>query len=185
MRNIVRYIARVYRRKKLIITTTTGFFRNFTQLEVVHNLMPEMETVYVFGCSDGCEAYSLAMFYKEKKPSANFNISAYYLDQSCIDHAIKAIYRGMQLDYYGDGSIFNEPWLKYFRNLGDGAFSVETSIREHCSFAKGDILNDAFMNSLEPVAMVFCQNVLIHLTKRQNQKALELLYRLIKPVPCW
>jgi chemotaxis methyl-accepting protein methylase len=163
------------------MSTTTGFFRNDLQTEVLLRLKPALETVYVFGCSDGCEVYSLAIWCHLAAPAPKVQITGFDIDRACLAQAQAAVYTAAQLDYYNSGKPLCSRKASFFDVSTPGCFLVNKTITQHCAFRHGDVLDARFVAALPPADAVLCQNVLVHLAEEDNRRALENLCRLLGP----
>jgi chemotaxis protein methyltransferase CheR len=141
--------------------------------------VPDAKRVYVFGCSDGCEAYSLAIHFRSHNMNATPSIMGFDINKDCIQKAKIATYQDRQLDYYGTGRASTGPRAEFFLPAGGDAYRVADSIAETCDFAMGDVLDSTFMSALPRADLVLCQNVLIHLTADQNRTAVNNLRPLV------
>jgi SAM-dependent methyltransferase len=168
-----------FTKNRLKVSTTTAFFRNDVQMETIIRLMPKPKLVYVFGCSDGCESYSFAIHLRLKGITPPPKIRGYDINEECIRRAQGAVYERQQMDYYGTGENLNGPKMQFFQSIDGQKFRVDESIASTCEFQLGSVLDEAFMAQLPPADLVFCQNVLIHLTPEQNRIALRLLQGLV------
>ena len=163
------------------MSTTTGFFRNEPQLSVVTSIRPKPLKIFVFGCSDGCEAYSIAMAYKDLNPATPLKISGWDIEEPCIQRARAAVYKQEQLDYYRTNAPEIRAKQRYFESSGAGAFKVKSEITGMCSFEIGSILDAGFMAGVGTADIVFCQNVLVHLPGEAKAQAVENLCKTVRP----
>lgn len=181
LRKLYGHARKILTRNRLKVSTTTGFFRNDAQMETLIRLRPAPKTIYIFGCSDGCEAYSFAMQFRLHGVVPPPRILGFDINEDCIRHAQAAIYERRQLDYYGTGENLPTEKAKFFQPVGGDRFRVDESITRTCTFSLGSVLDEAAMAQLPPADLVLCQNVLIHLPPEQNRLALDLLKRLVAP----
>ena len=166
-------------KNRLRVSTTTGFFRNDIQMETILRLMPKPKAAYVFGCSDGCESYSFAIHLRLNNVTPPPTIRGFDINEECILRARQATYERKQMDYYGTGENLNGPKAQFFKSIDGNTFRVDESISSTCEFQLGSVLDEAFMSQLPAADLVFCQNVLIHLSPEQNRIALLNLKRLV------
>lgn len=164
----------------LKISTTTGFFRNAIQIDTVTELISKPKSIYVFGCSEGCEAYSLAIHYYNKFNYIDYKLTGYDINANCIDVASKGTYDINQIDYYKSENLAIDGALKCLNKTKSGAYQVIDEIHRVCHFKFGNILDTDFMANLEPSDVILCQNVLIHLPYKQNVVAMTNLSKLLK-----
>jgi hypothetical protein len=168
VRTFLNLPTRIARRNRLKMSTTTGFFRNPNQLEIIYNHVPAPKRVYVFASSNGCEVYSMAMFYASRNADKCPRFLGFDIEPACVKTARNGVYHSREVDYYGDGRAFIDPYRRYLGNLGCDTWRVERTIMDR-----------GFIQSLGPADIVCCQNVLIHMSESDNLLALSLLCRLL------
>ena len=181
---IFSFFKSIYRRKNLLMSTTTAFLRNIVQLNTIYDLANSPQRIYVFACSQGCEAYSLAMIYHKKNPDSIPHIFGFDIDRECLKKAEIGIYSAKDLLYGSnrhDETTVTRFLSKYLVLQDDGNYRVVESIQSQCSFAFGSILDPQFTQTLDKADIVFCQNVLIHMTEAENKDAIELLANTVRP----
>jgi len=166
-------------RNRLRVSTTTGFFRNDVQMETIIRLVPQPKTIYVFGCSDGCESYSFAIHLRLHNVTPPPRIIGFDINEECILKARRGIYQRNQMDYYGTGENLAGPKTQFFNRADGTKVRVDDSIASTCEFNLGSVLDEAFMAQLPKADIVLCQNVLIHLSPEQNRIALHNLKKLV------
>lgn len=168
-------------RDRLQISTTTGFFRNDRQMATLLALAPQPKVIYFFGCSDGCEPYTFAIHLKLADPACTPSIRGLDINEACIEKARLAVYDNKQMDYYRTGQALTAEQAQFFEKAGAGTFRVKNEITRLCDFEVGSVLDGEAMAKLPPGDLVFCQNVLVHLSAEQNVVALQNLKALLKP----
>jgi chemotaxis methyl-accepting protein methylase len=173
------YIADILSRNNLKMSTTTGFFRNEAQIETLIQLKPAPRTVYVFGSSDGCEAYSLAIAYRLKNINLDLKIWGFEIDETCLERAKVALYDEAQIDYYKGNSVLASSKGRFFTMIEPNIFQVAGAITQLCKFIQGSVLDEAFISTLRSADIVLCQNVFVHMTEQQNYEGIRNLKRLL------
>lgn len=173
------HIRQFVARNRLRVSTTTGFFRNDRQMETILCLFPRPKTIYFFGCSDGCEPYAFAIHLKLSDPSVEPDILGFDINEGCIAKARAAVYANNQLDYYRTGTALTGPKAQFFRRANGNKFQLDAQIARVCKFKLGSVLDEEFISKLPPADLVFCQNVLDHLSPKQNRIALRNLRGLL------
>jgi chemotaxis methyl-accepting protein methylase len=148
---------------------------------VVTALRPKPDKILVFACSDGCESYSIAMAYQRSDPATKPRIQGYDIEDRCVEHARRGVYERSQLDYYRNGQPAVAANQRFFEKVEGGACQVKTEIAALCEFNKGSILDAQFMAGLGRADVVFCQNVLVHLSDEDKIAALENLLKVTRP----
>jgi chemotaxis protein methyltransferase WspC len=127
-------------------------------------------------CSSGEEPYSMAMALLD----AGFPISRCRID--AIDISAQAL-RNAQCAVYGKNS-FRGADLKfrdrYFTATTRG-FRLIDAARQQVSFQQGNLLADEFMPGVEFYDIIFCRNLLIYFDRATQDRAVQVLQRLLKP----
>jgi len=181
---ILLHITNYFKRNKLRMSTTTAFFRNINQLNTIYELMPTPKKIFVFGCSSGSEVYTLAMFYNKKNANITPQIVGFDIDEHCLEKARRGIYSFEDLLYANnrpDESTAREVLEEYIVPRDDGQYRIVEKVRTQCGFNIGSVLDPNFIRNLDKVDIVFCQNVLIHMTEKENSRAIELLKSTVRP----
>ncbi|HEX6882429.1 MAG TPA: chemotaxis protein CheB [Planctomycetota bacterium] len=170
-----------------ILINVTGFFRDplaFKTLgtRVIPKLLEgrsrhDPVRVWVAGCANGEEAYSLAMLLAEAMPSRGgplpVHLFATDINPACIQKARAGVFskeavRGLSSDR-----------LRRFFVPADGGFHVSRAIRDMCVFAVHNLLSDPPFSGLD---LVSCRNLLIYLEPAAQKRVIALLHYALKPV---
>lgn len=173
-------LGRVFRRRMRQMSTTTGFFRNEAQMELILKLLPDARSAYVFGASAGCEAYTLALHFIRGVPGTRLSIAAFDIDDACLARAREAVYTAKEVDYYQSGKRLDDRWRPYFISEASGGYRIRPDVQQMCAFRHGSVLDGALISSLPSADLVLCQNVLIHMSPPDDAQAMRNLAALVK-----
>ena len=113
--------------------------------------------IWSAGCSNGPEAYSLAMLLAEHAPHSGFKILASDLDDLVLRRAKAG-------GPYGPGLVANVPkWLlaKYFTDTQEG-WTVSETLRRRVDFKMIDLLRPPVQRGFD---LIVCRNVVIYFSE--------------------
>lgn len=159
-----------------VLINVTSFFRDPEAFDVIkRKTLPEIVTgksdgdiirIWVPGCSNGEEVYSLAIILREIMESTGKHLKVQIfgtdIDGNTIDYARKRTYPESISE-----NIPPELLEKYFTQT-EGKYLVKNEIRKMAIFAVHDVLKDPPFANLD---MISCRNLLIYL-KSDAQKIL-------------
>ena len=171
-----------------LLINVTSFFRDpdvFDELE--RTAIPKMLEgrppglplrIWVPGCSDGQEAYSLAITFYEKldQQDGKLRFPVQIFGSDIDESAIVAARRGQ----FPESSIAELPTLRkerYFNKVG-GGYQVSKFIRDMCVFAVQDIIRDPPFSRLD---LISCRNLLIYFNTTLQKKVLRLMHHALQP----
>lgn len=155
-------------------STTTEFFRNLPQLKTLQKLLPRPEVIYVFGCANGAEVFSMAMVWPHVP---DLKIFGFDLEESQIEVAKAGVFTKKEVCYYGKD--LPEEFKRWFSER-NGSFEVSPEIRDRCTFQVANLF-DPFVLTLPEANVVTCQNLLIHLPRDLQNRAVQNLHPLTEP----
>ena len=153
-----------------LLIGVTSFFRDRSAFRVLKESVieplisregDEAVRIWVAGCSNGMEAYSIAMLMDStsQEDQRNFTIFATDISRSALAKASKGIYTKKQF------STVPEEYRTYFDEK-DGYWRIKRSIRSHMVFSYHDVLSDPPFANMD---LVSCRNMMIYLKpKAQN-----------------
>jgi two-component system, chemotaxis family, CheB/CheR fusion protein len=164
-----------------LLIPVTSFFRDAKIFEdLCKQILPELIRnkssdknlrIWVAGCSNGKEAYSIAMCLHEYLGDtlASYNIQIFATDISvaAIEKARAGIY-----DEAGLYGLSTSRIQRYFIK-NNGNYYVKKAIRDMCIFAAHNFLKDP---PFAKVDLVSCRNVLIYLEPFLQKKALTVFH---------
>ena len=169
-----------------ILLSVTSFFRepqSFRALKSViyPRILKNRSThapirIWVPGCSTGEEAYSHAMnlveFLGKQASQISFQIFATDVNPAVIETARVGLYPKKI-----KAEISPERLRRFFRETKDG-YSISPSIRERCTFAAQNLVQDPpFMN----LDLVSCRNLLIYLGPALQERAMQIFQYALRP----
>jgi len=168
-----------------LLISVTSFFRNPEVFEALkEQIFPELlrhrdndETVrvWVYGCSTGEEAYSIAMAFIEFCRSRNIDVPiqifATDLNETAIERARAGIYSKAATD-------LSPERLHRFFTAVDGRYQINKTIRDVCVFAKQNLITDPPFSHMD---LVSCRNVLIYLESVIQRKIIPMFHYALKP----
>lgn len=132
--------------------------------------------VWVPGCSNGEEAYSIAILVQEcintvKRP-LNVQIFGTDIDEAAINRARAGIYSA------DIAAVVSPTRLRRFFTKNNGTYGVNKNIRKTVIFACQDIIKDPPFTNLD---LLCCRNLLIYLDTTLQNKLLPLFHYCLKP----
>jgi chemotaxis protein methyltransferase WspC len=125
-------------------------------------------------CSTGEEPYSMAMALLDAGfPSERFNIDAVDISTRVIAQAERGIYgrnsfRGKDLGFRS----------RYFEAVECG-YALSETVRRRVRFQHGNMLAAGWLPGVHPYDVIFCRNVLIYFDRPTQDRAVEVLSRLL------
>jgi chemotaxis protein methyltransferase CheR len=155
-------------------STATKFFRNLEQLSALDGPLAGLTAGRRFrglvaGCSEGCEAYSLAGHLALSRPNLDFIIDACDISEDALATAMAGRY-GRQ---HGLGDTSNprkrDLEARLFTRSGD-IWEVADDIRSRVHFESADVLSPGF-SRYRGYDCMFGQNFLIHMNDSDAAQA--------------
>src|SRR6266567_5512655 len=169
-----------------LLISVTSFFRNpeaFDALnkEVFPKLLQQHETdeplrIWVYGCSTGEEAYSIAMsfleFAGERGSQIPIQIYATDLNGAAIDRARPGLYSKSHVHH-----LWPER-LRHFFVETEAGYRVSKAIREMCIFARQNLMTDPPFSRMD---LISCRNVLIYMEPVLQRRIIPMFHYALKP----
>lgn len=173
---------------ELITINETYFFRTEQQFEVLEQvLLPEIiraheeqgvanPTIKIWSAaaSSGEEAYTIAIVIAEKikplYPNVKFQIIGTDINNAVLETARRGVYKE-----YSVRNVSPELLKKYFTRE-DNNYYLNPEIRSSVSFSNFNLFDQAAMNSMRDMDIIFCCNVLIYFDVVSKKKVIENLY---------
>ena len=165
--------------KGYITINVTEFYRDpvqYKQLQtsVLPELLKQSPSLQVWsaGCSDGSEAYTLAMMLTESALCKDFRILATDLDQNILRQAAEG-------GPYHQNEIKSVPpsmLSKYF-TVNDGKYWIVDSLKRKIIFRPQNLLKDKFEKNLD---LIVCRNVTIYFTEEAKRHLEERFHESLK-----
>lgn len=163
------------------LVTATGFFR-LTELydglanpiiTSLHNDMKNDSAIQVLsaGCSDGREAYSVAMSLKrlidKNRFSHSFSVKAVDINKNMIEIGRKGQYQLRR-----DELAKIEDYQEFFEKKDERTVSVKTEIKRRVTFQSADIMQPGLLKNFD---LIICANLLLYYKKEIRIKILDIL----------
>jgi chemotaxis protein methyltransferase WspC len=167
-----------------VVVPETWFFRDQRPFEAFKRMVQEEWLPQCKGqalrilsapCSTGEEAYSIAMILHELAlPATQVQLDAVDISPRNLARAQRAQYRnnsfrGNELDFR----------TRYFTPVTD-EYRLDEQIRCRVNFIHGNLLAPGFLQDREAYDVVFCRNLLIYFDRPTQNRALQVLRRLLK-----
>ncbi len=127
-------------------------------------------------CATGEEPYSMAMaLLAAGLPANQFHIDAIDISEDLLQRARAAVYG--RNSFRGKSLAFRE---RYFEPAGSD-FRLEATVRDQVSFHHGNLLDPGFRPESTTYDFIFCRNVLIYFDRETQDRAVNMLTRLLQP----
>jgi len=175
-----------------ISTNHTSFFREkdhfvFMQTTWLPALKKNAQTagnkknirIWSAGCSSGEEPYTIAMLLADQfemdGAAWDIGILATDISTTVLEKAQSGSYSDSQLEQIPD--IYKR---KYFRNLGEGLYTVSSALHELVTFRRLNLMNleYPFKGRFQ---IIFCRNVMIYFDEPTREGLLERFHRYLEP----
>ncbi len=167
----------------------TRFFRhqpslNFLEEEILPRLFksePNRKKIQVWsaGCSTGEEAYTLSMivnqFILKLKRQCYLAVTGMDISIPALVTARKAIY-----DQYKVRHVPGEYLEQYFVKQDNNQYQIIEQLKKRVCFVPFNII-DMNKTLLEPMDIIFCQNVLIYFNRERRKQIIHQLVQRLKP----
>ena len=169
----------------------TYFYREMPQLQVfAETVLREIKEakasgpdrtlrVLSAGCSTGEEAYTLAMMiYDSGQFFWNWDVQVIGMDvdQVALEKARRAVYH-----HNSFRSTSPDIVERHFLKLGQGAMQVKDGLRKYVRFTQGNLLDNTSYESIRPVDVIVCRNVLIYFSDAMILKVVRLFHDALVP----
>jgi chemotaxis methyl-accepting protein methylase len=151
----------------------TGFLRLPTQYEalagpvldfLLQEPAPKKLRILSVGCSIGAEAYTVASVLCRLRPSLDFVIEGFDIDENVIRTARSGVFDGAT-EVFNNKRITPEFVAATF-DVEGASYRVKESIKRHLDFRVADVLDAAALEPFGPADLIFAQNFLFHLEPR-------------------
>ncbi len=168
----------VERLRDFLTINVSEFFRDAKYFSLLMtDILPGMLkhrnrlNIWSAGCSNGAEAYSVAMILDHLSPLSCHRILATDIDHRCLEKARSG-------GPYSAAEVRNVPaeFLKYFVTAEDGCRVVE-KIRQSVIFKQHDLLKDFIGAGFD---LIICRNVLIYLTEEAKSELLRKFHHALR-----
>jgi chemotaxis protein methyltransferase CheR len=176
----------------VITTNKTDFFREPEHFDyLVKKVLPELSgkglgrrqrlNVWSAGCSSGEEPFTLAMVlseFRERRSDFNFSILGTDICTKVLEKAARGIYPHERIE-----PVPMTLRKKYLLKSKDKSYSLVKIAPELRSLVKFERLNfmDVDFRIREPIAVIFCRNVLIYFDRQTQEQLLSRFCRYLIP----
>ncbi|MEO6890646.1 MAG: chemotaxis protein CheB, partial [Ktedonobacteraceae bacterium] len=165
-----------------VLISVTSFFRTPATLQaLVQEVFPRLVKakashdpirIWVPGCSSGEEAYSLAIclleFLEERSLTLPIQIFGTDINPTAIEKARAGRYPARAVRAVSAARL-----QRFFTLNVDDTYQVNASIRNLCVFTQHNLLSDPPFSHIDVIS---CQNLLIYLEPRTQQKVMRILH---------
>ena len=162
--------------KDTLTINVTELFRNPETYEAFNSIaLPELfkakmksKTIKVWsaGCSDGEEAYSIAIMLREFLGNSvgkyNISIMGTDIDDNILEKAETGIYKSDQLK-----KISKQRINKFFVKTGEDSYQVIDELRRQVKFKHHDLISGRKLYGFD---IIFCRNVTIYFEQELQEK---------------
>jgi trans-aconitate methyltransferase len=131
--------------------------------------------IVVVGCSSGAEPYTIASVLAQRRPQAEFHITAVDIDAAVLAQAERACYSP------ADASGADADFLAATFEAEGADLRVRAALRACVTFQRGDVLDAQAIAALPRADLVVAQNFLYHLRRRDARRAFTHLCSLMQP----
>lgn len=171
-----------------LLIGVTNFFRDpeafkLLETQVIPRLLEDKNIrtpvrIWVWGCSTGEEAYSIAILFKEVmetlRRTFKIQIFATDIDRNAIDRARTGVYPASIC-----ADVSAERLARYFIQDADtGTYRIQKFIRDTLVFSEQDVVKDPPFSKLD---LVSCRNLLIYLNADAQKKLIPLFHYALRP----
>jgi len=134
--------------------------------------------IIVVGCSNGAEAYTIASVLLARAPGIEFVIDAYDIDAGIVEKARSGCFR---MDEVLNNKILTTEFIEGTFDADQEGYRVKGHIAARVRFHVADVLDPELAGQVGLCDILFAQNFLFHLTRRDAARAFDNLCRLMGP----
>lgn len=170
----------VSRLRNFLTINVSEFYRDKTHFDSLQKvILPDLLrqssdlTIWSAGCSNGSEAYSVALILEEKNHWSKHRILGTDIDEASLARARAG-------GPYRPADVRNVPPAildKYFTKVDDN-YIVMDRIKRKVQFRAQDILNSVYDDEYD---LILCRNVVIYFTSEAKKRLNKNFYRSLKP----
>lgn len=169
-------------RKKVMTYLTINvseFFRNpslFNRLKEVYlpTLLKQNHPLRILsaGSSNGCEAYSLAIFLNELGVSS-FEIIGIDFDRDCVLASRFGVYKEEHMK-----NVSPDRLQRYFTVTSDQNYQINPEIKKNVHYRQGDLLAGRLPKETD---LILCRNVMIYFSEEAKNLLFQKFNQALKP----
>lgn len=164
------------------------FFRETNQLDVLRDELLEPLArraradhrplrIMSVGCASGEEAYTLSFVARDALGNAaDVRITGVDVDPEALERARSATYRPHAFRATDD-----RVRDRYFDSLDDDRWRIRRPFRTAARFQQGNVVAPEWPETVPAQDVVFCRNVLIYFDDDALRRAVDNLYRVVRP----
>ena len=190
----VRYHPDRERERLRLLTHLTNnesyFFRERNQLDTLRtDVLPALAgelreagrgTVRILsaGSASGEEAFTLVIVARDALAGTGVctEVTGVDLDIGALERAREAVYRA-----HAFRGVEAEVRARHFRQEPDGRWRLKAELRDAARFRQGNLVDPTWGRDLPPQDVVFCRNVMIYFDDAAVRRAVDNLYRVVRP----
>ena len=153
------------------------FFRSFSHLELVKKLSTEKTSIWFAGCSTGQEVYSAALMLSSIRDK---NLVGTDLSKKYIDKALSGsffVFRKSEIKALEKYKHHSQSYLHLSNNNKSLDAKFSSIKKEGISFDIHNLMDGPYNSGFD---IVYCRNVLLHMTIKGKKKALNSLKEGVK-----
>lgn len=170
---------------KDMLISVTAFFRDASAFEdlakIIEGIVEDAEQnasirVWIPGCANGEEAYSIAILFQQAsarlRKDIHLQIFATDIDNYALTLARRGVYSANQV------KEVDPELLKHYFIEKDGWFHISKRIRDQVVFAKQNLIMDPPFSHLD---LISCRNVLIYFNPVTQRKVFQIFHFSLRP----
>jgi chemotaxis protein methyltransferase CheR len=172
--------AEVEKLQDFLTINVSEFFRDIMHFKVLkEKILPELLqnnvqlNIWSAGCSNGSEAYSVAMLLEKLSPYRTHRILATDIDKGILAQAAA----GGPYHTADIRNVSEELKNKYFKQEGED-FRINDHLRSKVIFKQQDLTRDAFESGFD---LIICRNVVIYFNDEAKKKLRKRFIDSLKP----
>ncbi len=148
------------------------FFRSLSHLELVKKMSTEKTSIWFAGCSTGQEVYSAALMLSSIRDK---NLVGTDLSKKYIDKALSGtffVFRKSEIKALEKYKHYSQSYLHLSNNNKSLDAKFSSTKKEGISFDIHNLMDGPYNSGFD---IVYCRNVLLHMTIKGKKKALNSL----------
>jgi chemotaxis methyl-accepting protein methylase len=132
--------------------------------------------IVVMGCSNGAEAYTIASVLLARSPGIEFRVDAYDIDGDIVTKARSACFHA---DEVLNNKILTPEFVQTTFDIQNGTYRVKKDIAARVRFHIADVLSPDLATRVGRCDILFAQNFLFHLNRKDAHRAFDNLCELL------
>jgi chemotaxis protein methyltransferase CheR len=158
-------------------------FRNPDRFGVLQKcILPELLqrshhlSVWSAGCSNGAEAYSLAILLHELAPDRRHMVLGTDIDQTALRQANEGVFEEADIRHVPGECLAN--YFRAYRSDEKVLYEAAPFLQQYLTFQAHDLLKDPYPEGLDLIA---CRNVVIYFSEGAKEQVFHRLQTALKP----